>query len=181
MKNILKPSAFQLIFTILILSLSLQGCKTADEFFGIAVLNTNTIADFGTPTLAKSINDQTVEFADIPSSKKKGNEAQEFVNYKILYMDKSIKDIKDLSASGDDRKDIKAKSIALYEFVIPIYKNEYMAYAKLCDNKGSQAQKEQMIQAIEQQYNAEFERKYGAVLESGKKFAADNDLNVNWD
>jgi hypothetical protein len=170
-------SFYLLLFTCVIL----QSCaEPADNFFGVAVLNTNTITDFGTPILAKHINDQTVEFADIPSSKKKGNEALTYVQNNLLYMEKSLKDIKALSAGDDSRKDIKEKSVALYEFVIPVYKNEYSAYARLCDSKAPQAQKDEIIAKIEKMYNAGFETRYSALLSVGKAFAAENNLNVNW-
>lgn len=163
------------------LTFTLQSCsEDPDKFFGVAVLNTNTISDFGTPNLANHINDETKEFADIPSSKKKGDEGVQYVARNLSYMEKSLKDIKALSESGDQRKEIKAQSIALYEYVIPVYKNEYTAYAKLCDTKAPQEQKDEIIKSIAQKYNAEFERKYGQLLESGKTFADKNGLNVDW-
>jgi hypothetical protein len=169
------------IAAALTLSLFMQSCsEPADQFFGAAVLNTNTISDFGTPTLAKHIADQTLEFADIPSSKKKGDEAVTYVKNNLLYMEKSLKDIKELSANDDERKDIKAQSIALYELVIPVYKNEYTAYAKLCDTKASQEDKDQLVKTIGQKYNANFEQKYAALLASAKVFAEKNNLNVDW-
>jgi hypothetical protein len=159
----------------------LQSCaEPANKFFDITVLNTNTITDFGTPSLAKHINDETIEFADIPSSKKKGNEAITYVQNNILYMEKSLKDIKALSADDDSRKVIKERSLVLYEFVIPVYKNEYIAYAKLCDSKAPQAQKDEIIARIEKMYTAGFEKRYDALLSVGKVFGAENKINVNW-
>lgn len=169
------------IALILAFSIFLQSCsEPADKFFGVAVLNTNTITDFGTPILARHINDTTKEYADIPSSKKKGDEAVRHVQNNILFMEKTLKDIKALSANDDNRKVIKEQSIALYEFVIPVYKNEYTSYAKLCDAKAPQAQKDEIIKSIQQKYNAEFEKKYTSLLSNGKAFAEDNNLNVNW-
>lgn len=169
------------IFLLLAVFLFLQSCsEPADKFFGVAVLNTNTISDFGTPILAKHINDETTEFPDIPSSKKKGDEAVTSVQNNILYMEKSLNDIKALSASDDTRKTIKDKSAELYEFVIPVYKNEYTAYAKLCDSKAPQAQKDEILKAIEQKYSAEFESRYAELLAMAKVFAQENNLNVDW-
>lgn len=182
MTNSFKPFAAKLsIALILALSIFLQSCsEPANDFFGIAVLNTNTITDFGTPILAKHIDAETTEFPDIPSSKKKGDEAVKNVESKILYMEKVLKDIQGLSASDDARKVIKEQAIALYELVIPVYKNEYTAYAKLCDAKAPQAQKDEIIKSIEQKYNAEFEKQYASLLSNGKAFAEDNNLNVDW-
>lgn len=161
-------SFFTKIFTVLFLTLPvfLQSCsEPADKFFGVAVLNTNTISDFGTPSLAKQLN---------------GDEAVSVVENKVLYMEKVLKDLNALSANNDSRAEIKKQSIALYEFVIPVYKNEYTAYAKLSDTKAPQEQKDELLKSIEQKYNAEFEKKYTSLLSIGKAFAEDNNLNVNW-
>lgn len=151
-----------------------------DKFFGVAVLNTNTITDFGTDRLAKYIQLETKEFADRPETKKKGDEAVTFVNNKVLYMEKVLKDIKDLP-ENDDTKEIKNLSLSIYEYVIPVYKNEYMAYAKLCDAKGSEEQKQQIIQDVEKKYVPAFEEKFSLLLDKGKAYAQKHDLNVKWD
>ncbi|WP_146186516.1 hypothetical protein [Pedobacter sp. HMWF019] len=57
---------------------------------------------------------------------------------------------------------------------------EYTAYAKRCDAKAPQAQKQEILKSIEQKYNAEFEKQYTALLSNGKAFAEDNKLRVNW-
>jgi len=182
MKNIIK--IFTQYFTIallVIISLSSQSCaEPADQFFDTAILNTNTINDFATPVLAKHINDETTEFPDIPSSKKNGDEAQKLIKNNILYMEKSLNDITELNANSDERKSIKEKSIALYEFVIPVYKNEYTNYAKLCDSKADQIKKDKLEHSIEQKYGAKFEKMYTDLLDSGKAFASENKLNVDW-
>lgn len=182
MKNINKTVSYYCTLALLVIFfLSVQSCaEPADKFFATAILNTNTISDFATPTLAKHINDETTEFPDIPSSKKNGDEAGKLVQNNILYMEKSLNDIKALNASSDDRKAIKEKSIALYEFVIPVYKNEYTNYAKLCDNKADQTKKDEIANTIEQKYSATFEKMYTDLMETGKAFAAENKLNVDW-
>jgi len=182
MTNIFQPFAGRFsVALMLILTIFLQSCsETPDDFFSTAVLNTNVISDFGTPILAKHISDETLEFADIPSSKKKGDEAMIMIQNKILYLEKSLKDIKALTANDQLRKDIKTQSIALYELVIPVYKNEYTAYAKLCDAKAPQAESLQLVKTIEEKYNARFEQQYSALLSNGKAFAKENNLNVDW-
>ena len=177
MKIFRKLSFYSLISSLLFLS---SCAETPQKFFDITVLNTNALNDFASPNLAQHIEDETKEFPDIPSSKKKGDEASTMIKNNIMYMEKSLKDIKALSANDDERKTIKAQSIALYELVIPVYKNEYTAYAKLCDSKAPQEQKDEIVKSIEQKYTAKFESSYGALLASGKAFAAKHNINVNW-
>lgn len=148
-----------------------------DQFFGVAVLNTNTISDFGTDRLARHIEMQA---KDIPSTKKKGDEAVIYVNNNVLYMEKVLKDIKELPENADT-KEIRDLSLSIYEDVIPVYKNEYTAYAKLCDAKAPEDQKQLLIQNIEKKYVPAFEEKFALLLEKGKAYAQKHDLNVKWD
>lgn len=150
------------------------------DFFDTAVLNTNVINDFGTDRLAKHIQLETLEFPDKPSTRKKGDEASKSVQNKILYLEKVKRDVEGLP-DNDDTKEIKDLSLSIYEYVIPVYKNEYTAYAKLCDTKGPEVQKEQIIQDIEKKYVPAFEEKFALLLEKGKAYAQKHDLNVKWD
>lgn len=169
-------------FAILILiTLFFSACtETPEHFFDITILNTNMINDFASPDLARHLNDETKEYPDIPSSKKKGNEAATNLNNKILYLEQSLEKVKKLSTSGDEEKEIKALSQQLYELVIPVYKNEYLAYAKLCDSKGSQSAKDEIINSIDQKYGARFEQNFNALMEKGKAYAQKNNIQVNW-
>lgn len=138
------------------------------------------VNDFASPDLARHINDETKEFPDIPSSKKKGTEARAAINNKIIYLEQSLDKVKKLSASETEEAEIKKLSIQLYELVITVYKNEYMTYAKICDDKGDQATKDAVIQKIGQQYNRRFEQIFSALMEKGKVFAKENNIQVNW-
>jgi Skp family chaperone for outer membrane proteins len=172
-----KPLAALLI----LITLFFSACsETPERFFDIAILNTNMINDFASADLARHINDETKEFPDIPSSKKKGNEAATNLHNKILYLEQSLEKVKKLSASGDEEKEIKKLSQQLYELVIPVYKNEYLAYAKLCDSKGSQTAKDELIKNIDQKYGARFEQNFNGLMEKGKAYAQEHHIQVNW-
>jgi len=167
--------------TLILLTLFFSACsETPERFFDIAILNTNMINDFASADLARHINDETKEYPDIPSSKKKGDEAATNLNNKILYLEQSLEKVKKLSASSDEEKEIKALSQQLYELVIPVYKNEYLAYAKLCDSKGSQDAKDEIIKNIDEKYGARFEQHFNALMEKGKIYAQEHNIQVNW-
>lgn len=172
-----KVSFYFCIFSLMLLS---SCTETPEKIFDTAILNTNVINDFASPALARHINDETKEFPDIPSSKKKGDEATTTIRNKVLYLEQSLEKVKKLSTSGEQEKEIKDLSIRLYELVIPVYKNEYMAYAKLCDEKGSQEAKDIIIKDIEQKYGMRFQENYNALLEKGKAYASDHNIQVNW-
>ena len=168
-------------YTIFLGILLLSSCsEPPTKFFDIAVLNTNAFNDFASPDLARHIHDETKEFPDIPTSKKKGDEASNNIKNKILYLEQSLERVKKLSASGTEQQEIKDLSTRLYEMVIPVYKNEYTAYAKLCDSHESQSAQDAMVKNIDEKYRVKFEQDYLALMEKGKAYAAENNIQVNW-
>lgn len=163
-------------------SLLFTACQAPnpESFFGKVVLNTNLVADFAPDRFGKRLEQETVEFADISSSKKTGDEAQKSVDIKIQTVEKALKDINALNVSDDDAKALKEKSIALFEKVLPVYKNEYTAYAKLCDTKGSAEKKQELLQKIQQDYMPGIDKTFDEVYVLGKAYAEKHNLNVNW-
>lgn len=181
MKNLHVFYPKQLLSFLVLGLLFLSSCSESPEnFFGITILNTNMVKDFASPDLARHIEDETKEFPDIPSSKKKGDEAVKYVKMNTLFLEQALEKIKKISASGDEQKEIQKLSIDLYEYVIPVYKNEYLAYAKLCDAKGDQAAKDEIIKTIDTKYGPTFMQKHDALMAKGKAYAQDNNINVSW-
>lgn len=181
MNNLQALSQKSRLTILTLLTLFFSACsETPERFFDIAILNTNMINDFASEDLARHINDETKEYPDIPSSKKKGDEAAVSLNNKILYLEQSLEKVKKLSASGEEEKEIKALSQQLYELVIPVYKNEYLTYAKLCDSKGSQSAKDEIIKNIDEKYGTRFEEHFNALMEKGKAYAQEHNIQVNW-
>ncbi|WP_443947484.1 hypothetical protein ACJVDH_10275 [Pedobacter sp. AW1-32] len=154
--------------------------ESPEKFFDIAVLNSNMFTDFASPNLARYIELETKEYPDIPSSKKKGDEAQTFVNNKIAYMDQAVEKVKNLTASNDEEKEIKQLSLNLYALILPVYKNEYQKYAKLCDTKGSAEEKNEIIKNIDEKYGANFDQQFTNLMDKAKVYAEKHNIQVNW-
>jgi len=161
-----------LVIIFMSASLFFTACQSPspETFFGKVVLN----------SYGKQLEQETVEFADMPSSKKVGDEAQKSVGIKIQVVEKALKDIKELNVSDDDAKALKEQSIALFEKVLPVYKNEYTAYAKLCDGKGSAEEKQALLQKIEKNDMPSINSVFDNVYALGKAYAEKHNLNVNW-
>ncbi|SHL60786.1 hypothetical protein SAMN05444266_104149 [Chitinophaga jiangningensis] len=165
---------------VFVLFLAACAPESPQHFFEQAVLNTNLVNDFDPKSFGRTLEQNTIEYPDIPSSKKKGDEAQEVVKMKILTSERALENIKKLSANDDETKAIKENSIALFEMVIPVYKNEYMQYAKLCDTKGSAEEKAAILTKIEQNYAPKVYQQLDALYQKGKVYAEKNDIEVNW-
>lgn len=114
---------YLLLFILMSKSLLFTACQSPspETFFGKVVLNTNLVADFAPERFSKHLEQETVEFADITSSKENGDEAQKAVEIKIQVVEKAIKDIQELNVSDEDAKALKEKSVALFEKVLPVY------------------------------------------------------------
>lgn len=170
-------------FFVLTLFCSLAiGCQseTPDKFFEKVVLNTNYISDFAPEVFGRRLEQEVKEYPNIPSSKKKGDEAQQIIGVKILSIEKAMKDISNITVSDDDEKALKEKSLELFKTVLPAYKNEYTAYAKLCDTKGSDAEKQVLLAKINSNYLPAVNKSFDELQVMGKKFAEKHNLNVNW-
>lgn len=153
---------------------------TPDKFFEVVMLNTNLVADFRPSEFGKRLEQETKEFPDIPSSKKNGNEAQQIVEVKVMTIEKAISNIKKLNASDDDMKTLQDQSIKLFETVLPVYKNEYTAYAKLCDEKATSEQKENILVGIERDHLPAVESIMESLYGKGQEYAKKHYLNVSW-
>ena len=177
--NVFYPKQLLSFFIVSILFLS-SCSETPEKFFDTTILNTNTIKDFASVDLAHRIEAEAKEYPNIPSSKKKGDEAVASVKMNTMFLEQSLNEIKKLSASGDEQKELQKLSIDLYEYVIPVYKNEYLAYAKLCDAQGDQNAKDEIIKSIDTKYGPTFEQKHSALMEKGKAYAQENNIQVSW-
>jgi hypothetical protein len=159
-----------------------MGCQSEspDAFFEKVLLNTNYISDFAPEVFARRLEQETKEYPNDPSSKKKGDEAQQIVSMKILSIEKAMKDIAAIKVYEEDEKELKEKSLKLFETVLRAYKKEYTAYAKLCDTKGTEVEKQALLAQINSNYIPEANELFDQLEVMGKKFAEKHNLKVNW-
>lgn len=165
------------------LLIGITSCNnpSPDSFFQTAVLNVNIIRDFASENLLRELAGQAVEFEGHPESKKNGNEAQQVIENKVAYIKQTIERIDALTPPDDNAKVIKEKSLALFNFVLPVYENEYMQMAKLADSKATKEDLEGLAIKIDEKYAEEFEKKHDEIFMLGKAYAEENGLNVKFD
>lgn len=175
----MKPLQQLVVAFVLLLTVSCQSASPG-EFFDQAVLNSNLIHDFEPRHFGKSLEQYTVVYPNHPENNPKGDEAQQVVNNKILSIEAALKKIKDLNAGDDDQKAIKENAIALFETALPVYKNEYMQYAKLCDAKSTSPGKEALLAKVEKDDLPKVDALMGSLYEKGKAYAEKHDINVKW-
>ncbi|TDS12908.1 hypothetical protein [Sphingobacterium paludis] len=171
-----------LLFPVIIVFALLASCgrSTPDQLFQTTILNTNILHGFGSERFTKSLHDETVEFPDVPASKKNGNEAQQVVEAKIAYIEQTIKRIEESGAPDDEGEMIKQKSLELFNYALPVYKKEYLALATMCDKKQPEKEIHDASAHIIQTYGPAFEEKYVHLIDLGEQYALKHNINASF-
>ncbi|WPQ65927.1 hypothetical protein SIO70_13785 [Chitinophaga sancti] len=164
---------------ILAAMVGMSACSnpTPENYFDTAVLNTNIINDFGSDALTKMLIAQNVKYnGTLPNGP---NAATKMIDGKVQYIEKTLGKVKDLKET-DETKRMLRTSEALFEYVLPVYKNEYKALAKMSDDGGTQEDVLSLGKEIDAKYGERFDSLFDVLTAEGKKYAAAHDIKVNW-
>ena len=154
------------------------GSETPEKTFGIAVLNSNALSGFANNGMLRQIETTSQKLIE-GSSETVPMKSREILNSKIDFAETSLNNIKDLKVT-DDNKDIINASVTLYEYVIPVYKYEYMQLAELYDTGASKEKIDLMSESIHNKYSSRYDELYKNLINAGKKYAEKHSIKVNW-
>lgn len=104
---------------------------------------------------------------------------KEVVDMKINSIEDAYKKVKGLT-QNDDNKDIVEASKALYEYILPVYKNEYQQLAKLYDQGAPPEEIKTFTASIHNKHAGNFEQLYKKLIANGKLYAQKHNIKVNW-
>lgn len=104
---------------------------------------------------------------------------KEVIEDKILTIESNYARLNKLKENDDNRDMIKA-SRAIYDYVLPVYKKEYMELARLYDEEAPKAAIGAYTQSIQEKYYPGFIALHEKLTAAGKPFAEKHGLNVNW-
>ncbi|GAB2807689.1 hypothetical protein [Ferruginibacter profundus] len=155
------------------------ACNTAtpEKYFDQAVLNSNMLSGFASEGQLRQMESPSAKMDDkgqVVAAKR-----TEELNAKIQYIEESYKKIKALEET-EDAKDILQSSKALYNLVLPVYKNEYTQLATAYDNGAAKEQVIVQAKNIHEKYFAQYEVLYNKLIAAGKLYAAKHNIKVNW-
>ena len=158
------------------------ACNTAtpENYFDIAVLNTNMMHGFADEGLQRELDNPTVKLVEGSTNQTAPMKRQEVIDGKIKFIEPNFEKVKKLKETGDT-KDMLQASRALYEYVLPVYRNEYRQLAKLYDDGAPGEQIRSLAQIIHDKYEPGFEKLYTRLIETAKPFASKHNIKVNWD
>ncbi|MEP6676774.1 MAG: hypothetical protein ABJA78_16560 [Ferruginibacter sp.] len=169
-----------LSFAVIALCCCFNSCNTAtpEEYFDIAVLNSNMLAGFANDGFERQLESppaMMVAGQDKPVAEKR----IDFLQTQLHFIEEDFAKLKDLKTT-EDAKIIIEPSIALYEYVLPVYKKEYSELANLYDDNAPKEKIAALKQSIHDKYAAEFETLYNQLISNGKLYAAKHTIKVNW-
>ncbi len=160
----------------------LASCDDASPktCFDRAVLNCNLIHDFASKGLLSQLESPSVKLTDAKTGASAPMKRKEVIDGKIAFIEQSLEKVRKLRQT-DDTRDIVQASIALHEYVLPVYRNEYQQLAKLYDDGAAKGPIEALASAITVKYRAGFEALSDRLTTAGKAYASRHDIKVVWD
>lgn len=154
--------------------------ETPENYFETAVLNVNMVAGFGGEGLRRELESPSVKLVEGTKDQTETMKRKEVIDDKILYIESSFQKVKQLKQT-DETKTMVQASLNLYEYVLPVYRNEYVQLAKLYDDNAPKEQILALEQSIYDKYFLKFSELHDNLTKEGKSYAQKNNLNVTWD
>ena len=170
-------------YLLLVLSLYLiSSCELATpaKVFDVAILNCNMIHGFAGRELAAELTSPSVKLTNAATGDSAPMSRKEVIENKIVFVQNNLSRLKKLRQNKDNA-DVLSASLALHEFVLPVFQNEYAQLAALYDTGAPAAKIQALSQQISQKYGPKFESLFNQLTAVGKPFAARHDIKVKWD
>ena len=160
----------------------LASCDDASPktCFDSTVLNCNLIHDFASKGLLRQLESPSVKLTDGKTGASAPMKRKEVIDDKIAFIEQSLEKVRKLRQT-DDTRDIVQASIALHEYVLPVYRNEYQRLAKLYDDGAARGPIEALASVIATKCGAGFETLFDRLTTAGKAYASRHDIKVVWD
>ncbi len=160
----------------------LTACQksTPRDTFNAALLNTNVMHGFAGEGMRSQLATSGTKLSGPNFDQEVEMKRMEVVDTKLAVLEESFEKLKQLKPDDDSRAMLQAAT-ALYEFVLPVYRNEYRQLAGLYDDKADAAKIQTLEQSIQDQYQAKFAALSEALTAAAKPYAEKNQIQVAWD
>lgn len=154
--------------------------SSPENVFNTAVLSCNTIYDFANEGLLRQLESPSVRMINGDINNVAPMKRKEVIDDKIQSVTAYHNKLKKLNENSDSKEVIQA-SRALYDYVLPVYKKEYMELARLYDEGAAKETIASYAQTIEDKYYPGFANLFDKVTAAGKLYAKKHNINVQWD
>jgi hypothetical protein len=158
---------------------TLMSCanKSPEQNFSTAVLNCNMLYGFAGAGMQRELASPSEKLVDEKTYATAPMTRAEVLSSKLENIEKNYEKVKALSVNDDNKAMIEA-SLALYAFVLPVYKNDYTTLAALYDEGQAPEKIANLEKDIADNYAARFETLYNAVITAGQAYAARHNIKV---
>ncbi len=170
------PRLFSIAFCLFLVSCD---SATPENYFDQAILNTNLMHGFAGSGLRRQFESPSVKLSQTGNGGAVPMKRKEVIDNDITSLETNFTKVKKLKET-DDTRDILQASIALYEYVLPVYKTEYQQLARLYDEGASREQIDSLAQSIETKYRPGFATLSDRLTAAGKPYAARHGIKVKW-
>jgi hypothetical protein len=160
----------------------ITGCgdNSPERVFGLAVLNVNMMHGFAGDAMFRQLESPSVKMVAGNPNKTEPMTRMEVVQDKIRAIGENFEKLKSLRET-DDTRGVLAASKNIYEYVLPVYSNEYSQLARLYDENAPQDSILGFARAISDKYYPGFQQLHEKLTLEGKAFAEKHGIQVNWD
>lgn len=170
------PLILSLLTCLLFTSCNMTSPET---YFDEAVLNCNMITGISGDGLIREMETPSVKMKEGSNTETVPIPRKEMLDLRIQYMEKNLEKLRKLQQTADTKEMIQT-SIALHEYVLPIYKNEYTELSRMYDEGAPRDQIVSKAQAIHDKYNTKFEELFEKLTTLGKSYAKKHNISVKW-
>ena len=171
----------RVIFAVFISPFLLSSCNDSPKTcFEHAVLNCNMLHGFAGRAMAQELESPSVKLTGTSPGATAPMTRKEVVDAKVAFVEQSLAKVKKLR-QADDNRDIIQASLALHEFVLPVYRDDYQRLAKLYDDDAPKDQIDQLVTTIASKHGPTFQSLTEKLTTAGKAYASRHNLKVIWD
>ena len=105
---------------------------------------------------------------------------KEVVGNLVKFLEEDLEKIKDLQETPET-KDMVQTAVALYEYVLPVYKKEYGEIAALYDAGADKEKITAQVKAVNEKYAPKYDELFNKLIGIGKGYAERHSIKVNWE
>ncbi|MBK8982954.1 MAG: hypothetical protein IPM38_11670 [Ignavibacteria bacterium] len=168
---------FSAVISVLFISIIFISCgnNSPENYFNIAVLNTNRLSGFAGNGMIRQLESPS-EMKTGENNETAAMKSVDAVNSHIEFIETNLSKLKELKPT-EDTKEMLDASLALHEYVLPVFKNEYMQLAGLYDSRASEDKISALSGSIKDRYLRGYEDIYNKLIAAGKQYAEKNTGN----
>ncbi|HEY5036390.1 MAG TPA: hypothetical protein VII74_04585, partial [Chthoniobacterales bacterium] len=118
---------------------------------------------FAGPGLLRELESPSVKLTNAATGESAPMKRKEVIDDKIGFFDQNLGKLRKLR-STQDTAELLRTSLALYEYVLPVYRNEYEQLAALYDAGAPAEQIQSLARLISQKYGPKFETLFDQLV-----------------